>query len=148
MRCLTDFFALQGLRSEVNKHVTEQLSSHIGLCFKYMKERKEGGDNSSQQQADQEGMLVQQQQKEIVMSNEVHHLKHQLWKTKEAPMRHGMALQMIKLKKQAGRFCDGIYTWRIEKFRDCFQDAIGGSCTAKYSPSFYTSLYLGYNLCM
>ncbi|PFX24327.1 hypothetical protein AWC38_SpisGene11079 [Stylophora pistillata] len=87
---------LEGLRSEVNKHVTEQLSSHIGLCFKYMKERKEGGDNSSQQQADQEGMLVQQQQKEIVMSNEVHHLKHQLWKTKEAPMRHGMALQMIK----------------------------------------------------
>ncbi|PFX13699.1 TNF receptor-associated factor 6-A [Stylophora pistillata] len=108
------------------------------------------------EQADQEGMLIQQQQKEIeelknhvtLLSNEVHHPKHQLRKTKEAPMRLGMALQMIKLRKQAGRFCDGIYTWRIEKFRDCFQDAISGSCTAKYSPSFYTSLYLGYNPCM
>ena len=52
------------------------------------------------------------------------------------------------MRKQAGRFCDGTYTWRIEKFRDCHQDAISGTRTKKYSPPFYTSLYPGYKLCM
>lgn len=146
----------EGLRSEVNKHVTAQLSSHLGGYFKYMGERMESGDSSSQQQADQEGTLIQQQQKEMeelkyrvtLLINEVQHLKHQLKETKEAPMRLGIPLQKIELRKQAGYFCDGIYTWRVEKFRDCCQDAVSGSCTAKYSPSFYTSLYPGYNLCM
>ncbi|CAH3168679.1 unnamed protein product [Pocillopora meandrina] len=62
----------------------------------------------------------------------------------ETPLRE----QEIMLRKQAGRFCNGTYTWRIEKFRDCYQDAISGTSPTKYSPPFYTSLHCGYNLCM
>ena len=45
------------------------------------------------------------------------------------------------------RFCNGTYTWRIENYTQCREDAINEVLTAKYSPAFYTSPY-GYKLCM
>ena len=83
MSCLTDSLILQGLRSDVNKHITEQLSSHVDDCLKF------------HQLQDQEGRLTQQQQSELAelknhytqLSNEVLHLERQLKTTKEAHMR-------------------------------------------------------------
>ena len=84
MSCLTDSLILQGLRSDVNKHIMEQLSSHFHNCLKF-----------HQLQEDQEGRLTQQQQSELEelknhvtqLSNEVLHLEHQLKATKEAHMK-------------------------------------------------------------
>lgn len=84
MSCLTDSLILQGLRSDVNKHIMEQLSSHVNDCLKF-----------HQLQEGQEGRLTQQQQSELEelknhvtqLSNEVLHLEHQLKATKEAHMR-------------------------------------------------------------
>lgn len=46
-----------------------------------------------------------------------------------------------------GRVCNGSYTWRIENFRQCRQDAVTGVKTEMYSPAFYTSQG-GYKLCV
>ena len=75
MSCLTDSLILQDLRSAVNKHITEQLSSHFNNCLKFR-----------QLQEDQEGRLTQQLQSELKelknrvtqLSNKVSHLERQL----------------------------------------------------------------------
>ena len=93
MSCLTDSFILQGLRSDVHKHITEELSSHVDDCLKY-KSESEIGNNFPQLQEYLEGRLIQQQQSEIEelkncvtqLSNEVLRLKCQLKATKEAQM--------------------------------------------------------------
>ncbi|XP_058964589.2 TNF receptor-associated factor 2-like isoform X2 [Pocillopora verrucosa] len=149
--------SFEGLRSDVHKHITEELSSHVGNCLKY-KSESDNGNNFPQLQEDQEGRLTQLQQSELEelknhytqLSNVVHLLECQLKETKEAQMRLETPLreQEIMLRKQAGRFCNGTYTWRIEKFRDCYEDAISGTSPTKYSSPFYTSLHCGYNLCM
>ena len=46
-----------------------------------------------------------------------------------------------------GRVCNGSYTWRIENFTQCRQDAVTGVATEMYSPAFYTSQG-GYKLCV
>lgn len=46
-----------------------------------------------------------------------------------------------------GRVCNGSYTWRIENFTQCRQDAVTGVATEMYSPAFYTSQD-GYKLCV
>ena len=92
--CLTDSFILQGLRSDVHKHITEELSSHVGNCSKY-KSESDNGNNFPQLQEDQEGRLTQLQQSELEelknhytqLSNVVHLLECQLKETKEAQMR-------------------------------------------------------------
>ena len=84
MSCLTDSLILQGLRSDVNKHIMEQLSSHVNNCLKF-----------HQLQEDQEGRLTQQQQIELEelknrvtqLSNEVLRLERQLKATEEAHTR-------------------------------------------------------------
>ena len=75
MSCLTDSLILQGLRSDVNKHITEQLSSHFNSFLK-----------RHQLQEDQEGRLTQQLQSELKelknrvtqLSNKVPCLERQL----------------------------------------------------------------------
>ena len=84
MSCLTDSLILQGLRSDVNKHIMEQLSSHVNDCLKF-----------HQLQEDQEGRLTQQLQSELKelknrvtqLSNKVSRLERQLKATEEAHMR-------------------------------------------------------------
>ena len=84
MSCLTDSLILQGLRSDVNKHIMEQLSSHVNDWLKF-----------HQLQEDQEGRLTQQQQSELEelknrvtqLSNEVLRLERHLKATEEAHMR-------------------------------------------------------------
>ena len=84
MSCLTDSLILQGLRSDVNKHIMEQLSSHVNDFLKF-----------HQLQEDQEGRLTQQQQSELEelknrvtqLSNEVLRLERQLKATEEAHTR-------------------------------------------------------------
>ena len=91
--CLTDSFILQGLRSDVHKHITEELSSHVGNCLKY-KSESDNGNNFPQLQEDQEGRLTQLQQSELEelknhytqLSNVVHLLECQLKETKEAQL--------------------------------------------------------------
>ncbi|XP_022790457.1 TNF receptor-associated factor 6-like [Stylophora pistillata] len=82
-----------------------------------------------------------------LLSNEGDHLK-QRQETNEAQMRHETPLCGLEIDDRFGRQVDGMYTWKIENFRDCFQDAISGTSTAKYSPPFYTSKYGGYKLRM
>ena len=54
MSCLTDSLILQGLRSDVNKHITYDISSHFNSFLK-----------RHQLQEDQEGRLTQQLQSEL-----------------------------------------------------------------------------------
>ncbi|XP_078342874.1 uncharacterized protein LOC144628613 isoform X3 [Oculina patagonica] len=51
------------------------------------------------------------------------------------------------LSEIEGRFCSGIYHWRIKNFQQCRQDAITGTMKAQFSPAINTSLY-GYTFCM
>ncbi|KAK2168146.1 hypothetical protein LSH36_20g13049 [Paralvinella palmiformis] len=53
----------------------------------------------------------------------------------------------VQLKEVEGRFCNGIYIWRIREYSQKRKDAIERKATVHHSPGFYTSPH-GYKMCI
>ncbi|XP_022790417.1 TNF receptor-associated factor 4-like isoform X1 [Stylophora pistillata] len=129
------------------------LEQHFENCIKYPQQcekcREEGTERGKGLQSSffkQQRDIEELRNCVTLLSNEVCYLKHQQKEIKDAQMilETPLQAQEIRLTRQLGE----IYNWKIENIGHCFQDAINGGRTAKYSPPFYTSMDGGYKLRM